>query len=244
MLGLGMASSHAPMMFQKAQYWPRVVGRIPAEAREQLPRSAREEIGRAHHDRRRSGRSVRRRQQSHVLGLHRRGAPVGPERPGQLRHAAGGADQARLPAPSRTVPAPAPRAGQARLRHGQHRPLRSARQSHARGLAHGLEPGARGGSGPRDPAGLRVHERVLPAAPRCGPLRAPGRGHRGRLPRPPGAHRDLRVGRPLPLPGHVQRGLDRPAARPVDPRAARAQRSRGDGASVHVRLRCHALRHG
>jgi protocatechuate 4,5-dioxygenase beta chain len=44
MLGLGMASSHAPMMFQKAQYWPRVVGRIPAEAREQLPRSAREEI--------------------------------------------------------------------------------------------------------------------------------------------------------------------------------------------------------
>jgi len=44
MLGLGMASSHAPMMFQKAEYWPRVVGRIPAEAREQLPRSAREEI--------------------------------------------------------------------------------------------------------------------------------------------------------------------------------------------------------
>ena len=44
MLGLGMASSHAPMMFQKAQYWPRVVGRIPAEAREQLPRSAREEV--------------------------------------------------------------------------------------------------------------------------------------------------------------------------------------------------------
>jgi len=32
------------MMFQKAQYWPRVVERIPAEAREQLPRSAREEI--------------------------------------------------------------------------------------------------------------------------------------------------------------------------------------------------------
>ena len=44
MLGLGMASSHAPMMFQKAEYWPRMVGRIPAEAREQLPRSAREEI--------------------------------------------------------------------------------------------------------------------------------------------------------------------------------------------------------
>ena len=44
MLGMGMASSHAPMMFQKAQYWPRVVERIPAEAREQLPRSAREEI--------------------------------------------------------------------------------------------------------------------------------------------------------------------------------------------------------
>ena len=44
MLGLGMASSHAPMMFQKAQYWPRVVERIPPEAREQLPRSARVEI--------------------------------------------------------------------------------------------------------------------------------------------------------------------------------------------------------
>jgi protocatechuate 4,5-dioxygenase beta chain len=44
MLGLGMASSHAPMMFQKAQYWPRVMERLPREAREQLPRSAREEI--------------------------------------------------------------------------------------------------------------------------------------------------------------------------------------------------------
>src|SRR5919109_2939708 len=44
MLGLGMASSHAPMMFQKAQYWPRVVDRIPPEAREQLPKSARVEI--------------------------------------------------------------------------------------------------------------------------------------------------------------------------------------------------------
>ena len=44
MLGLGMASSHAPMMFQKAQYWPRVVERIPPEAREQLPKSARAEI--------------------------------------------------------------------------------------------------------------------------------------------------------------------------------------------------------
>ena len=44
MLGLGMASSHAPMMFQKAQYWPRVVERIPPVAREQLPVSAREEI--------------------------------------------------------------------------------------------------------------------------------------------------------------------------------------------------------
>jgi protocatechuate 4,5-dioxygenase beta chain len=39
-----MASSHAPMMFQKAEYWPRVVERIPAEAREQLPKSARLEI--------------------------------------------------------------------------------------------------------------------------------------------------------------------------------------------------------
>lgn len=45
MLGLGMASAHAPMMFQKAQYWPRVVERIPAQAREHLPHSARVEIG-------------------------------------------------------------------------------------------------------------------------------------------------------------------------------------------------------
>src|SRR5215470_17476360 len=44
MLGMGMASSHAPMMFQKAQYWPRMVERIPAEAREHLPHSARVEI--------------------------------------------------------------------------------------------------------------------------------------------------------------------------------------------------------
>ena len=44
MLGLGMASSHAPMMFLKAQYWPRVIERIPAEAREHLPHSARVEI--------------------------------------------------------------------------------------------------------------------------------------------------------------------------------------------------------
>ena len=44
MLGFGMASSHAPMMFQKAQYWPRVVERIPAQAREHLPVSARTEI--------------------------------------------------------------------------------------------------------------------------------------------------------------------------------------------------------
>jgi protocatechuate 4,5-dioxygenase beta chain len=32
------------MMFQKAQYWPRVLERIPAEAREHLPVSARREI--------------------------------------------------------------------------------------------------------------------------------------------------------------------------------------------------------
>ena len=44
MLGLGMASAHAPMMFQKAQYWPRMIERIPAEAREHLPRSARVEL--------------------------------------------------------------------------------------------------------------------------------------------------------------------------------------------------------
>src|SRR5215831_12502534 len=43
MLGLGMASSHAPMMFQKAQYWPRMIERIPAQAREHLPHSARVE---------------------------------------------------------------------------------------------------------------------------------------------------------------------------------------------------------
>ena len=44
MLGMGMASSHAPMMFQKAQYWPRVMERIPAEAREHIPHSMRVEI--------------------------------------------------------------------------------------------------------------------------------------------------------------------------------------------------------
>ena len=38
MLGLGLASSHAPMMFQKAQYWPKVVERIPKIAREHLPK--------------------------------------------------------------------------------------------------------------------------------------------------------------------------------------------------------------
>ena len=45
MLGLGMASAHAPMMFQKAQYWPRMLERIPPAAREQLPTSARLELG-------------------------------------------------------------------------------------------------------------------------------------------------------------------------------------------------------
>ncbi len=44
MLGMGMASSHAPMMFQKAQYWPRMLERIPKEAREHLPGSARVEL--------------------------------------------------------------------------------------------------------------------------------------------------------------------------------------------------------
>jgi protocatechuate 4,5-dioxygenase beta chain len=44
MLGLGMASAHAPMMFQKAQYWPRMLERIPAQAREHLPQSARVEL--------------------------------------------------------------------------------------------------------------------------------------------------------------------------------------------------------
>jgi protocatechuate 4,5-dioxygenase beta chain len=32
------------MMFQKAQHWPRVMERLPREAREQLPRAARDEI--------------------------------------------------------------------------------------------------------------------------------------------------------------------------------------------------------
>jgi protocatechuate 4,5-dioxygenase beta chain len=45
MLGLGMASAHAPMMFQKAQYWPRMLERIPPQAREHLPHSARVELG-------------------------------------------------------------------------------------------------------------------------------------------------------------------------------------------------------
>jgi protocatechuate 4,5-dioxygenase beta chain len=44
MLGMGMASSHAPMMFQKAQYWPRVVDRLPKEALEHLPHSMRVEM--------------------------------------------------------------------------------------------------------------------------------------------------------------------------------------------------------
>jgi Catalytic LigB subunit of aromatic ring-opening dioxygenase len=44
MLGLGMASSHAPMMFQKAQNWPRVVDRLPKEALEHLPHSMRVEM--------------------------------------------------------------------------------------------------------------------------------------------------------------------------------------------------------
>lgn len=44
MLGMGMASAHAPMMFQKAQYWPRMLERIPSQAREHLPASARQEL--------------------------------------------------------------------------------------------------------------------------------------------------------------------------------------------------------
>ena len=44
MLGLGMASAHAPMMFQKAQFWPRMLERIPAQAREHLPKIARVEL--------------------------------------------------------------------------------------------------------------------------------------------------------------------------------------------------------
>jgi hypothetical protein len=44
MLGMGMASAHAPIMFQEAQYCPRMVERIPPEAREHLPHSARVEL--------------------------------------------------------------------------------------------------------------------------------------------------------------------------------------------------------
>jgi protocatechuate 4,5-dioxygenase beta chain len=44
MLGMGMASSHAPMMFQKAQFWPRVAERVPREALEHLPHSMRVEM--------------------------------------------------------------------------------------------------------------------------------------------------------------------------------------------------------
>src|SRR5258708_33981486 len=44
MLGLGLAATHAPMMLQTAQYWTKVVDRIPKVAREHLPQSARVEI--------------------------------------------------------------------------------------------------------------------------------------------------------------------------------------------------------
>ena len=177
MLGLGLASSHAPMMFQKAQYWPRVVERIPEEAREHLPQSARVgdrdarhhrgphpedrgrprgparpapglPAGRADHDRRRPGRHVRRRQQPDLLDLHRRGAASGagaratattPRR--QERTKLVFRQHAELSRHLLQGP------GQARLRRGQHRALRSARQPDARRLAHGLEPRARGGPG-------------------------------------------------------------------------------------------------
>ena len=117
MLGMGMASSHAPMMFQKAQYWPRMVERIPAEAREHLPHSARVELATpaiidGHIQRIEAAFATLREQlrayrpdalimigddqgdmfddgqQSHLLDLHRRRAPVGAQRPRSLRDSA------------------------------------------------------------------------------------------------------------------------------------------------------------
>jgi len=43
MLGLGMASAHAPMMFQTREYWPRSFDRLPPETRDSLPHSAKVE---------------------------------------------------------------------------------------------------------------------------------------------------------------------------------------------------------
>jgi hypothetical protein len=44
MLGLGLASSHAPGMWRAPEEWPKIVDRMSAEARSHLPHSARVEI--------------------------------------------------------------------------------------------------------------------------------------------------------------------------------------------------------
>lgn len=44
MLGLGLASSHAPGMWRQAEDWPKVVNRLSPEARTHLPFTARQEI--------------------------------------------------------------------------------------------------------------------------------------------------------------------------------------------------------
>jgi catalytic LigB subunit of aromatic ring-opening dioxygenase len=44
MLGLGLASSHAPGMWRAPEEWPKILNRMSAEARSHLPHSARVEI--------------------------------------------------------------------------------------------------------------------------------------------------------------------------------------------------------
>ncbi|HTE84517.1 MAG TPA: hypothetical protein VK821_07275 [Dehalococcoidia bacterium] len=45
MLELGLASSHAPMMFQRAEHWPKLLERLRPEVRESLPFNAKLEVG-------------------------------------------------------------------------------------------------------------------------------------------------------------------------------------------------------
>jgi protocatechuate 4,5-dioxygenase beta chain len=44
MLELGLASSHAPMMFQRAEHWPKLLERLRPEVRDSLPLNARLEV--------------------------------------------------------------------------------------------------------------------------------------------------------------------------------------------------------
>jgi catalytic LigB subunit of aromatic ring-opening dioxygenase len=44
MLELGLASSHAPIMFQPREFWPRILERLPPDVRDSLPPSARLEL--------------------------------------------------------------------------------------------------------------------------------------------------------------------------------------------------------